>query len=425
MDPTPKATATPKVVVRPGAATSAGGGSGGTGMGGRPLVPVNGSVNGASVEGSNGLARKPGPSPQPAVRPTTRTAVVRPPRASIRDVARESGVSLTTVSLVLNKNDARISEATRQRVLGAMEKLSYTPSRLARGLPNRRAKTLAVLVPALQHAFADVYFGEIISGIYEAAAERGFHIVLEVARREYVRRKEYMTLLDDCSVDGILFIGATEEHKWLGEFDGTNKPMLVVNNHFKQWTLQCVACDYPQAGRMAADHLIELGHKRIGHISGPSDMVLTSQELTDAFLERLSDHGVRLDNRLIVDGQFLVETGRMACEELLKRDPKLTAIFCANDKMALGSYQALRAAGLTPGKDVSVMGCDDIPSAALADPPLTTIRMNFFEVGAAACRRLLEVIESAEHAEDFTMQRVPVSMAVRGSCGGAGGARKK
>ncbi|MFM9956655.1 MAG: LacI family DNA-binding transcriptional regulator [Phycisphaerales bacterium] len=344
----------------------------------------------------------------------------KPPRASIRDVARESGVSLTTVSLVLNKNDGRISEATRQRVLDAMEKLSYTPSRLARGLPNRRAKTLAVLVPALQHAFADVYFGEIISGIYEAAAERGFHIVLEVARRDYVRRKEYMTLLDDCSVDGILFIGATEEHKWLSEFDGSGKPMLVVNNHFKQWKLHSVVCDYPQAGRMAADRLVELGHRKIGHISGPSDMVLTSHELTDAFLERLSDHGVRLDSRLIVDGQFLVETGRLACEELLKRDNKLTAIFCANDKMALGAYQALRAVGLTPGKDVAIMGCDDIPTAALADPPLSTIRMNFFEVGSAACRRLLEIIEEPDKAQDFSMQRVPVAFAERQSCGGAG-----
>mgnify|MGYP002621790716 CR=1 FL=1 len=94
-------------------------------------------------------------------------------RASIRDVARESGVSLTTVSLILNKNDQRISDPTRQRVLQAMERLAYTPSRLARGLPNRRANTLAVLVPALQNAFADVYFGEIISGIYEAAARAG------------------------------------------------------------------------------------------------------------------------------------------------------------------------------------------------------------------------------------------------------------
>src|SRR5690606_18798064 len=164
------------------------------------------------------------------------------------------------------------------RVLAAMDRLRYTPSRLARGLPRRRAHTLAIIVPALQHALADVYFGEIISGIYEVAAEAGFRIMLEVARPTYVQRKEYLTLLEDCSVDGILFIGATEEHRWLEEFDGADRPMMIVNNHFRQWRLHNVVCDYPAAGRLAADHLVDLGHTRIGHISGPSNMVLTTDE---------------------------------------------------------------------------------------------------------------------------------------------------
>lgn len=336
-------------------------------------------------------------------------------RTSIRDVARESGVSLTTVSLVLNKNDHRISDATRQRVLEAMEKLAYTPSRLARGLPNRRANTLAVLVPALQHALADVYFGEIISGIYETAADRGYRILLEVARREYVRRREYMTLLDDCSVDGVLFIGATEEHRWLEEFDGTDKPMMIVNNHFKQWKLRSVECDYPQAGRIAAEYLHGLGHRRIGHISGPSDMVLTSRELTESFLDRLGELGVHLTERNIVEGQYLVETGKLACDELLARDPKLTAIFCANDKMAIGAYLSIRGKGMRPGPDVSVMGCDDIPQAALTEPALTTIRLNFFQVGAEACRRLLQQVEHDPQATDGG-SRLPVTLVERGSC---------
>lgn len=363
-------------------------------------------------------------------------------RANIRDVARECGVSLTTVSLVLNKNDHRISEATRQRVLDAMERLAYTPSRLARGLPNRRANTLAVLVPALQHAFADVYFGEIISGIYEAAADSGYRILLEVARREYIRRKEYMTLLEDCSVDGILFIGATEEHKWLSEFDGSDLPMLIVNNHFEQWDLDCVVCDYPAAGKLAAEYLIDNGHKRIGHISGPSDMVRTSRELTDSFVDTLASRNVHLAADMIVGGQYLVEMGKLACDELLTRHPKLTAIFAANDKMALGAYQSLRARGLQPGKDVTVVGCDDIPTAALADPPLTTVRMNFFEVGAESCRHLLKSVESrgpktngngngnghgpnghAEHENGVKThrisQRIPVSLVVRQSSGKA------
>ena len=335
-------------------------------------------------------------------------------RTSIRDVARESGVSLTTVSLVLNKNDHRISDATRQRVLEAMEKLSYTPSRLARGLPNRRANTLAILVPALQHALADVYFGEIISGIYESAADAGFRILLEVARREYIRRKEYLTLLDDCSVDGILFIGATEEHRWLSEFDGSDRPLLIVNNRFEQWKLNEIVCDYPHAGRLAADYLVGLGHRRIGHIAGPCDMVVTAKELTESFLSQLESHGVRMDERRIVEGRFLVETGKLACDELLDRDPKITAIFAANDKMAIGAYQSLRAHGLQPGVDVSVIGCDDIPTAALTDPPLTTVRLNFVEVGAASCRRLIRLIENRGQ-ELEPASRVPVSLVERSS----------
>ncbi|MDX2115483.1 MAG: LacI family DNA-binding transcriptional regulator [Planctomycetota bacterium] len=337
-------------------------------------------------------------------------------RASIRDVARESGVSLTTVSLVLNKNDHRISEATRQRVIDAMERLAYTPSRLARGLPNRRANTLAVLVPALQHALADVYFGEIISGIYEAAADSGYRILLEVARREYIRRKEYLTLLDDCSVDGILFIGATEEHRWLEDFDGTDRPLMVVNNYFDQWRLRSVLCDYPAAGRIAADHLVSLGHRRVGHISGPTTMVRTSRELTDAFIERLGEYGVRLGPRDIVEGQYLVETGKAACDELLQQNPSLTAIFCANDKMALGVYQSLRGRGYQPGRDIAVMGCDDIPTSALADPPLTTIRLNFFQLGVDSCRRLLSLIEKKSEPAENPGARIPVSLVVRSSC---------
>lgn len=314
-------------------------------------------------------------------------------RVSIRDVARESGVSLTTVSLVLNKNDSRISDATRERVLDAIERLEYTPSRLARGLPNRQAKTLAVLVPALQHAFADIYFGEIISGIYEAAAERGFRIMLEVARRDYVKRREYLTVLDDCSVDGILFIGASEEHTWLNDFDGSDRPLVVVNNHFEQWDLHCVECDYEQAGQLAAEHLVEMGHTRIGHISGPIDKVATTAQLTSAFVERLTELGVRLPDQLIVEGKLLIEFGRLACQELLERDPELTAIFASNDKMALGAYQAIREAGKRPGEDVSVMGCDDIATARLAEPALTTIGLNFLNVGVESCKSLLDLIQ--------------------------------
>ncbi|MEM1164843.1 MAG: LacI family DNA-binding transcriptional regulator [Planctomycetota bacterium] len=339
-------------------------------------------------------------------------------RANIRDVARESGVSLTTVSLVINGNDQRISEPTRQRVRAAIEKLHYTPSRLARGLPNRRANTLAVLVPALQHAFADAYFGEIISGIYESAADRGYRILLEVARRDYIRRKEYLTIVEENAVDAILFVGATAEHEWLEDFAESDRPLILVNNRLEKLDLHHVVCDYSGAGQLAASYLIELGHHRIGHVSGPRDVVLTSAELTAAFVETLKEHGVATSSSMIVDGQLQAETGKLAADELLERDPKLTAIFAANDKMALGVYQSLRERGLKPGVDVSVLGCDDIATAPLADPPLTTIRMNFFDVGAVAARQMIDIVEKKlEFASGQRISEVvDVSLVPRESC---------
>jgi len=357
-------------------------------------------------------------------------------RASIRDVARESGVSLTTVSLVLNKEDARISEPTRQRVLQAIDKLQYRPSRLARGLPNNRSHTLAVLLPDLTHALADPYFGEIVSGIYDHAADRDYRLMLEVARRDFIRRKLYDVLIEECSVDGILFLGATEEHRFLADLDGSDKPFIVVNNHFPQWELRTVLCDYPEAGRLAADHIAELGHKKIGHISGPAAEVYTAAQVTSAFVDRLAEHGIDVPDRLIIDGQFLSEMGEMAAHELLTREPGITAIFCGNDKMALGACHACRRMGRHPGEDIAIVGCDNIPAAQMADPPLTTVHMNFYQLGVLACRTMLDLVESKQRrtrnarnssngngkAEpeqvqaDFTSPRLPVSLIRRASC---------
>ncbi len=310
-------------------------------------------------------------------------------RPSIRDVARESGVSPTTVSLIINQVDERISSATRSRVLKTIDRLQYKPSRLAQGLPSKSSKTLAIILPDLHMAFADAYFGEIISGIYDHAAEQDYRITLEVARRSFVRSKRYLNILDDCSVDGLLFLGATEEHRWLEDCSGSDRPLIIVNNRFPQWDLDSILCDYPMAGRLAADHLFAQGHRHIGMVCGPSAKVYTADELTNAFIDRLAEHGVAIRDRLVVDGEFNVGPGQRAAAQLLATEPNLTAIFCGNDKMALGAYQAARAMGRHVGTDLSIVGCDDLPAAATADPPMTTVRLNYYDLGVAACARML------------------------------------
>lgn len=326
-------------------------------------------------------------------------------RPSIRDVARESGVSPTTVSLILNKADRRISHSTRSRVLDAIDRLNYKPSRLARELTAPSARTLAVVLPALDKAFSDPYFGEILSGIYDHATAYDFRIMLEVAGRNFVRRRRYMQILEDRSVAALLFIGATEEHRWLEEFSATALPLLLVNNHFRQWDLNTVLCDYPTAGRMAADYLVRLGHHEIGHLCGAESEVLTAQELTTSFTDRLREFGVHLPDRFIIDGQFTVDGGARAAEQLLNLHPGITAIFCGNDKMAYGAYQAAKARNLRIGRDISIVGCDDLPASAFADPPLTTFRLNYYDLGVAACSRMLDLLNRRQRGGSSAQTR--------------------
>ena len=266
-------------------------------------------------------------------------------RYTIKDIAEQSGVSLSTVSLVLNENP-RISQSTRARVLKTIEQLGYQPNRMARALAWRHTRTLAVLVPQLRHAFANVYFGEIVSGIYDRASRLGYKILLEVARNEFVENKEYRQLYDQKFVDGILFIGANSRHRFVSELTDGSRPFLMVNNYSKEFDLNYVVSNHRYGAWQAAKHLVRLGHKRIGFIVGGVGEIQTSQDIMESFQEGLQESGIELDPNLISDGWLTEEGGVKAAEDLLRRNADVTAIFCLNDNMALGAIKKLHELGL-------------------------------------------------------------------------------
>jgi DNA-binding LacI/PurR family transcriptional regulator len=334
-------------------------------------------------------------------------------RYTIKDIAEQSGVSLSTVSLVLNDNP-RISQATRARVLETIERLGYQPNRMARALAWRHTRTLAVLVPQLRHAFADVYFGEIVSGIYDRASRLGYKIMLEVARNEFIDSKEYRQLYDQKFVDGILFIGANSRHRFVSELTDGSRPFLLVNNYSKEFDLNYVVSNYRYGAWQAAKHLVRLGHQRIGFIAGGVGEIQTSQDILEAFREVLEDSGIGSDPNLIVDGWLTEEGGMKAAEELLRRNPEVTAIFSLNDKMALGAIKKLNELGLRVPQDIAVVGFDDIPQASFAIPGLTTVHQPLYEIGKLACERMVELI----HGKVSRVQEViPIYLTVRESCG--------
>jgi DNA-binding LacI/PurR family transcriptional regulator len=334
-------------------------------------------------------------------------------RYTIKDIAEQSGVSLSTVSLVLNDNP-RISQTTRDRVLETIERLGYQPNRMARALAWRHSRTLAVLVPQLRHAFADVYFGEIVSGICDRAAKLGYKILLEVARSEFIENKEYLQLYEQKFVDGILFIGANSRHQFVADFSDGSQPFLMVNNYSREHDLNYVVSNYRYGAWQAAMHLLRLGHRRIGFIAGGLSEIQTSRDIFEAFKEVLDEQGVEFSPRLMADGLLTEEGGMKATEELLRNDSQITALFALNDKMALGAMKKLSELGLRVPHDVAVVGFDDIPQASYSIPSLTTVHQPLYEIGKLACERLVELV----HGNVARVQEViPIYLVVRESCG--------
>ncbi len=330
---------------------------------------------------------------------------------SIKDVARESGASLTTVSLVLNDRDHRISPATRERVLKAVDRLGYRPNRLAQGLQSQKSGLIAILVPQLRHAFADAYFGELISAIHDHASEVGYKILLEVARPEFIKSNQHQELFDRHFVDGILCCGVTNKDAYLKEFAGAGRAVVVVNNYLPSFKLNHVCCDYKAAGRMAGEYLLDLGHRRMGLIHGAQE-VQTSLDLQHGFEEALRDAGVKLPASLVEDGLYTEEGGEAASKRMMKRNPGVTAILAGNDKMAIGAITGLKDAGFRVPEDVSVVGCDDMHQAGYCDPPLTTVHTPIYELGKRACERLMDLIKGRV---DIVEEIHPVNMTIRKS----------
>jgi LacI family transcriptional regulator len=343
-------------------------------------------------------SEKPAPSAAAGSPLAVEEEYVRPKRAdrpggravNLRDVASAASVSVATVSMVLN-NNPRISRATHTRVQRVMEKLGYQPNRLAQSLSSKYTNVLAVLLPDLRHAFADAYFGELISGISDRANRLGYKLMLEQAKPQFIADRKHLELFDRRFVDGILLLGTHDLHLYLRDFDPTTYPALVVDNNPAIAELDYVMCDYESGAVQVLNYLLQLGHRKIGLIVGAAE-IATARTVREVYESKLITTGVTLDESLVVDGQFTEEGGAEACRQMLERHPDLTAIMAGNDKMALGAMHLLHRLGKDVPRDVSVVGFDDLHHAAFVNPSLTTVHLPLDVVGATATDRLIERI---------------------------------
>jgi LacI family transcriptional regulator len=328
--------------------------------------------------------------------------------ATIRDVARASRVSVATVSRVFNESP-RVSEATRSRVVQAATRLGYWPNGTARSLITNRTHALGVLLPDLHGEF----FSEVIRGIDSAARQRRLHLLVS----------SYGTASDDLlaalrtvrgRVDGLIVMAPDAGVSVALHLRTGGGPTVLLNPERDVPGRDSISIANVDGAHAVVGHLLGLGHKRIATVTGPEKNIDARQRL-EGFRAALHDRGLEADPSLEVRGQFTERSGYEAALELLERRPRPTAIFAANDHMAVGVLGALQDLHVRVPQDIAVVGFDDIPMARYLTPPLTTVHVDMTRLGQRAVEMLLE--PPAPGTPDGRREIMSTTLVLRGSCG--------
>jgi LacI family transcriptional regulator len=305
---------------------------------------------------------------------------------TIREVAARAGVSPTTVSHVIN-NTRFVSPEARERVLQAMEELGYRPNVLARSLRRGETRTLGLILPDS----ANPFFAEVARAIEDAAFREGYNVILGNSENELDKERLYVEVLTTKQVDGLIFVAAGDRSQSLEDLMRQEVPVVVVDRQLSHLDVDTVLADNLQGGLLATRHLIRLGHRRIGCITGPSHLTPSAQRVI-GFRQALGEAGLEVEEDLIVRGDFSPRSGYLATRRLFTLPHPPTAIFACNDMMAIGALRALAELGLAVPDTVAIIGFDDIELASYTSPPLTTIRQDKVALGQSAVHLLLERI---------------------------------
>ena len=332
--------------------------------------------------------------------------------ASITDVARLAGVSTATVSRVVSAAPYAVSPATRARVLDAARTLDYVPNALARGLHKSYIPVVGVIV----HDITDPYFAEVVRGVEDAASVGGFLVVTCSSDRIAEREHSYVRLLRSMRAATLIFAGSGLADpalnagiaKHLAAMRAYGAAVVHLSPHADGEADIGVDNAAGIAGMVTA--LVGLGHRRIAFLAGPTSLYVSHQRL-EGYRRGLAEAGIPYDERLVVSTGFNQEAGALGIDALLAGDSPFTAVCAANDLLALGAIQRLAALGIDVPADVSVAGFDDIQTAGMATPGLSTVRLPLHEIG----RRAFRFAEQVLAGEDPPREVLPTELVLRGS----------
>ena len=336
--------------------------------------------------------------------------------ATIREVAALAGVSTATVSRTL-RNSANVDPATRQRVEEAARTLRYRPSNVARSLKLRSTRTIGLIVTDIENP----YFPQIISAVEDAAREREHSVLLADGRRDAERELASLELLAEREVDGLIIASSTLTARHSERIAELPCPVVIVNNESTVPAVPAIVSDNLSGGRLAAEHLSDLGHRQVVYVAAPHDSNHAATDRFEGAAARFEELGSPWSLEA-VQAEAGVEGGYRAAQRALEEYPATTALLCYNDLTAVGGIRGLRAIGRSVPADVSVMGFDDIEIAPYVDPALTTVRQATTKMGRLAVDKLFEQLADGTEAESEAAddapgetRRLPVELVIRDS----------
>lgn len=335
-------------------------------------------------------------------------------QATIKQVAQRAGVSIATVSYVLNGTGV-VTDETRQRVLDAVAELNYQPQHAARSMRGR-SHTLGVTLPSSPGRLAEPALAEVMSGLADAAALRGYFLLLATVGADQDETEVCLSLARTRRVDGLVLLDMLVDDPRAQALAAAGIPHVCAGPPPAGINSPSVAIDVRTAAVDAVRHLLRLGHRRIGLIQLPSDLAV-SDPIVDGYRQALTAAGLPFDPTLVVESGRSEEDGYQAMTELLAASRPPTAVLAGSDELAFGAMHALNDARLIVGRDVSLVGFDDLPLAAHVNPPLTTVR----QPRRAQGQQLAILLDDAIQKRNASLQTVTLSarLIIRRSSGPA------
>lgn len=326
--------------------------------------------------------------------------------ATITDVAKEAGVSVATVSRVIN-GSGFVAAETKQRVQEAIDRLSYSPNVYSRNLRKQESRMILVLLPDLENPF----YGRIFTGMEKRAREDGYGLLIGTTNKDPIREHAQLKMLDQKQADGVILLSPVLPPDSLEQLN-ERFPVVQCCEYLEGANVSCVTIDNYAAYYKLARHLIQLGHRNIHMLSSINEFSSTKTR-ENAFRDALKDHGLPFDESMIRRGNYSFETGYAGTQTLLQMKARPTAIMCVSDTVAAGCMSAACDAGLSIPGDLAITGFDDIDLARMLHPSLTTVHQPHTQLGFTAVDMLLQRISSGANAVHHTL--LPYELIIRRS----------